>query len=135
LPVDVLLASAGRSVPAHLPGNVHQVSFVDGQAACAHARLVIHNGGSSTGYQALQAGKPVLGIPSNLDQYLASERICAQGAGLALRSGSLTEDKVTLAVERLLTEVSFRAGAERLSQVFLRHDAVENFRRFIAQTV
>jgi UDP:flavonoid glycosyltransferase YjiC (YdhE family) len=134
LSVDVLLASAGRSIPDCLPDNVHEVSFVDGQAACARARLVIHNGGSSTGYQALQAGRPVLGIPSNLDQYLASDRICAQGAGLMLRSGSLSEDQVITAVQRLLTDVGFRGSAERLRQIFLRHDAGENFRRFVAQT-
>jgi UDP:flavonoid glycosyltransferase YjiC (YdhE family) len=132
LPVDVLLATAGRPAPEPLPAHVHALPFVDGQAACARARLVIHNGGSSTGYQALCAGTPVLGIPSNLDQYLASERIDAQGAGLSLRSGGLTADAVTQAVRRLLDDGSFAEGARRLSTEFRVHDARENFRRFVA---
>jgi hypothetical protein len=44
LPQDVLLTTA----------NVHTIPFVDGSAARARARVVIHNGGSSTGYQALE---------------------------------------------------------------------------------
>lgn len=133
--VDVLLATAGRNVTQSLPKNVRAVSFVDGSAACARARLVIHNGGSSTGYQALSAGTPVLGIPNNLDQYLASERIDARGAGLALRSGSLQADAVSAAVGRLLGESQFRMNAERLRDSFSRHDVGENFRQFVGQTL
>jgi UDP:flavonoid glycosyltransferase YjiC (YdhE family) len=133
LHLDVLLATAGRSAPGHLPANVRAVPFVDGDSACARARLVIHNGGSSTGYQALLAGTPVLGIPNNLDQYLASERIDAVGAGLSLRSGSLTVEKVAHAVHRLLDEPSFAESARRWQSVFRAHDADETFRRFVAQ--
>lgn len=135
LPVDVLLATAGRTVAWSLPKNVRAVSFVDGSAACARACLVVHNGGSSTGYQALQAGTPVLGIPSNLDQYLASERVEAHGAGLTLRSGSLRTDSAVLAVERLLGEVQFRLHAERLRSLFSRHDAGEIFRQFVGEAI
>jgi UDP:flavonoid glycosyltransferase YjiC (YdhE family) len=135
LPVDVLLATAGRDVARSLPNNVRAVSFVDGSAACARAGLVIHNGGSSTGYQALQAGTPLLGIPSNLDQYLASERVDAHGAGLTLRSGSLRTDSAALAVERLLGEAQFRLHAERLRSLFSRHDARESFRQFVGEAI
>jgi UDP:flavonoid glycosyltransferase YjiC (YdhE family) len=132
LPVDILVATAGRSPPRDLPAHVHAVPFVDGQAACARARLVIHNGGASTGYQALAAGTPVLGIPSNLDQYLSSERIDGHGAGLSLRSGSLHEDAVADAVRRLLDDAKFAEQARRLQAHFTGCDARENFRSFVA---
>jgi UDP:flavonoid glycosyltransferase YjiC (YdhE family) len=135
LPVDVLLATAGRSLPDRLPDNVRAVPFVDGGAACARASVVVHNGGSSTGYQSLLAGTPVLGIPNNLDQYLASERIGALGAGLMLRSGSLTEDAVVTAVQRLLVEPQFRESAEGLRQAFSHHDAGANFRDFVGRSI
>jgi UDP:flavonoid glycosyltransferase YjiC (YdhE family) len=77
----------------------------------------------------------VLGIPNNLDQYLASERICARGAGLMLRSGSLTEAGVHAAVERLLQQPTFQEQAKRLQADFTRHDAAECFRRFVADVV
>jgi len=135
LPVDILLSTAGRACLATDPLSpaVRRLSFVDGDAACARARLVIHNGGASTGYQALAAGTPVLGLPSNLDQCLASERIDAQGAGLSLRAGSLTTERVQHAVHRLLEEVSFATQAKRLQRIFRTHDAAEEFRRFVAQ--
>jgi UDP:flavonoid glycosyltransferase YjiC (YdhE family) len=135
LPVDVLLATAGRPLPRNLPDNVRALPFVDGQSACARASLVIHNGGSSTGYQALAAGKPVLGIPNNLDQYLASERIDAQGAGLSLRSGSLDADEVEESLRRLLDEPTFAERAGRLRASFAAHDASESFRGFIENVV
>jgi UDP:flavonoid glycosyltransferase YjiC (YdhE family) len=135
LPVDVLLATAGRAAGDILPKNARATAFVDGGAACARARLVIHNGGSSTGYQALLAGTPVLGVPTNLDQYLASERICAQGAGMMLRSGSLDERRATSAVWRVLDEPEFRTHAERLKPWFHQHDACESFRRFVASVL
>lgn len=135
MPVDVLWATAGRACLPSLPPNVHVTGFVDGNAACATARLVIHNGGSSTGYQALLAGTPVLGIPSNLDQYLASERIDAEGAGLSLRSGSLDERKVRAAVTCLMEKSLFGEHARRLQRFFGAHDAAENFRRFVADVL
>jgi len=131
LPVDVLLATAGRDRFVNLPANVRAVPFVDGNAACARASVVIHNGGSSTGYQALATGAPVLGIPGNLDQYLASERIDQVGVGLSLRSGRLTVAEVRSSVQRLLSEPSFAHAARDLAQLFTRNDAASNFRSFI----
>jgi UDP:flavonoid glycosyltransferase YjiC (YdhE family) len=131
MPIDVLLASAGRELGQTLPANVRVVSFVDGAAACARARVVIHNGGSSTGYQALAAGTTVLGIPSNLDQYLASERIDQKGAGLSLRAGTLEAQQVKTALRRLLDEPAFTAAAESLADVFKKYDAAASFRAFV----
>ena len=131
MPVDVLLATAGRELRQTLPAHVRAIPFVDGAAACGRARVVIHNGGSSTGYQALAAGTPVLGIASNLDQYLASERMDRRGAGLSLRSGKLTAQQVTGNLQRLLHEPAFTDAAESLADVFKKHDAAANFRGFV----
>jgi UDP:flavonoid glycosyltransferase YjiC (YdhE family) len=131
MPVDVLLATAGRAMRERIPAHVRAVPFVDGAAACAKARVVLHNGGSSTGYQALAAGTPVLGIPSNLDQYLASECIDQRGAGLFLRSGMLTAREVTAKVQRLLEEPAFTDAAESVADVFKKHDAAAKFRAFV----
>ncbi len=135
LNVDVLLATAGKDPPKKLPGNVKVATYVDGAAACSKARIVIHNGGSSTGYQALAAGRPVLGIPANFDQYLATERIDAAGAGLMLRSGTLRRHDLAAAVNRLLHEPSFGEAAQRLKTVFSAHDAGKRFARFVDDVV
>ena len=73
----------------------------------------------------------MLGLPSNLDQYLASERIDQRGAGLSLRSGTLTARQVTANVQRLLDEPAFAVAAASLAEVFKKHDAAANFRALV----
>src|SRR5207302_1310294 len=58
------------------------------------AEVVICNGGSSTAYQALAEGTPVVGLPFNLDQYLAMTTIEQAGAGVLVRSGTATPAQV-----------------------------------------
>src|SRR6185369_15781182 len=88
--------------------------YLPGHLAARRADLVISNGGCTTSYQALAEGRPVLGIPSNLDQYLAMGAIEGAGAGLHLRAGSLTREQVRSALERLLGDATFRVAASRV---------------------
>ena len=111
LPLQVLLASAGRFQRVQLPANVHAAEFLPGDVAARRAALVICNGGSSTAYQALAEGVPVLGLPFNLDQYLSMAAIERAGAGRALRSGSAGADAIALAIERLLRSDTHHAAA------------------------
>jgi UDP:flavonoid glycosyltransferase YjiC (YdhE family) len=135
LPVDVLLATAARARPRSLPDNVRVAEFVDGAQACRRARVVVHNGGSSTGYQALAAGRPVVGIPHNFDQYLAAERIDRRGAGLHLPARSLTADAAAQAVARVLEEPGFASAAQELALRFAKQNALESFAAFAARTL
>jgi UDP:flavonoid glycosyltransferase YjiC (YdhE family) len=130
LRVDALLATAGRARLGPLPSHVRAVEYVDGAAACARARVVVHNGGSSTGYQALAAGRPVVGIPHNFDQYLASERIDAAGAGLHVPARRLSAAALRAALERALEEPSFASAAQDVAKAMARHDAARSFAAF-----
>jgi UDP:flavonoid glycosyltransferase YjiC (YdhE family) len=120
LGVDVLVATAGRARRLALPENERATDFVPGDLASRRAALVVSNGGSSTGYQTLAEGTPVLGLPWNLDQYLASEAIDRAGAGLSVRAGTATAEEIREAAARLLTDGSFAEAARRLSAEFLR---------------
>jgi len=133
LPVDVLLATAGRTSP-RLPVNVRAVPFVRGDLAARAARLVICNGGSSTGYQALAQGTPVIGLPWNLDQYLSMTAIAGAGAGVLLRSGTVTAADIRSVAERMLGEDELREGAGRAAVALRALDAPAEFRRFLADT-
>jgi UDP:flavonoid glycosyltransferase YjiC (YdhE family) len=70
LPVTVMAATAGRIRLESPPKNTFVADYLPGNDAAKRADLVICNGGSPTTSQALQAGVPVIGIASNLDQYL-----------------------------------------------------------------
>jgi UDP:flavonoid glycosyltransferase YjiC (YdhE family) len=116
----VMLATAGR---ASLQGDgktLFVAKFLPGLQACERARLVVCNGGSPTTTQALIKGRPVLGIASNLDQFLNMQAVEAAGAGICLRADALRWRSLVAAVDRLWSPparsaaASFAAAAVRL---------------------
>jgi UDP:flavonoid glycosyltransferase YjiC (YdhE family) len=135
LDVSVLLSTAGRNVPGDLPPNVFAARYLPGDRAAARSALVISNGGSTTGYQALAGGVPVLGIASNLDQFLAMTAIVASGAGILLRAGSLKEASVRDAVRSILSEPAFRLAAQTVADDFSHYDSAQLFDREISGLV
>ncbi len=133
---QVLVATAGRSTLSKLgalPRHVHVADYLPGHLAARRAALVVSNGGSTTGYQALAEGRPVLGIAANLDQHLAMTAIQEAGAGLLLRSGTLARKSLGAALERLVSEPSFTRAAGQLSEEFGRWNAPAAFAAFVAE--
>ena len=131
LPLRGILATAGRPAPKRLPTTFLHADYVPGDEVARRARFVITNGGSSSGYQALAAGTPVLGIPSNLDQYLAMQAITRWGAGLELRSGSLTPAQVRRAATRLCEDPELVRRARDLSSTLAAYDCHERFASYL----
>ena len=129
----MLIATAKRTSLSNLPAHIHVEPFVSGDEAARRASFVICNGGSSTGYQALAQGAPVLGIPSNLDQYLAMTAIEAAGAGVLLRAGTLSAQGVQQATEQLLGSTAPRNAAQAVARDFAAYDARSRFARFVEQ--
>jgi UDP:flavonoid glycosyltransferase YjiC (YdhE family) len=132
LPIRCALATAGRVTPSRVPSNVLLADYLPGALVARRSRFVITNGGSSTGYQALAAGVPVLGIPSNLDQYLAMQAITRAGAGVTLRSGGLTKEQVRKAAVRLLDAPACQRAAEGLAAHFATYRCHERFQSFLS---
>lgn len=130
---QVLVATAGRSDPGVVPDHVYVADYLPGELAARRAAVVVSNGGSTTGYQALSEGRPVLGIAFNLDQYLAMGAIEHAGAGLLLRAGNVDRDQIRVALARLVSEATFTQRAEDLRDDFARWNAVEIFRTFVAE--
>ena len=133
LPIDVLVATAGRGSIPSAPSNVHMTDFVPGDVAARRSALVVSNGGSSTGYQALSQGVPVLGIPSNLDQYLAMTAIENAGAGRLCRAGNLSLTGVRKAASELLSSESHRRAAVRIRDDFAKWSYADRFRAVVAR--
>ncbi|MBK8651741.1 MAG: AMP-binding protein [Elusimicrobia bacterium] len=134
LEVDLWVATAGRfSVPAS--ARVRVSDFLPGLEASRRAAVVVCSGGSTAAYQALAAGTPVVGIPSNNDQHLAMAAIERSGAGLSLRSDHVTPAAVRDAVKKILEEPRYRERAQRLSESFAAHDAPRRFVDFVREAV
>lgn len=135
LQLTVIASTAGSTLQRGRPpaGNVWLSDYLPGSAAAARSRLVICNGGSPTSQQALAAGVPVLGIASNMDQFLNMEGIVRCGAGAMLRADRLRRSALVESVTDCIGSDELRAGAQRLAEAFERHPAQESFRRFLAQ--
>jgi UDP:flavonoid glycosyltransferase YjiC (YdhE family) len=132
---QVLVATAGRakSKLGAVPRHVYVADYLPGHLAARRAALVVSNGGSTTGYQALAEGRPVLGIAANLDQHLAMTAIEEAGAGLLLRSGTLARQPLAAALERLVSEPSHARAAGQLKEEFGRWNAPAAFAAFVAE--
>lgn len=131
--VRVVLATAGRVEPSNLPANVECFDFVPGAEVARRAALVVSNGGSTTSYQALAEGTPVLGLPSNFDQYLAMTAIERAGAGILVKARQATSTGVRDAVARLLGEPGFRLAAGVLADRSRHLDSGAAFRDYVVE--
>ncbi|NCT82139.1 MAG: glycosyl transferase family 1 [Comamonadaceae bacterium] len=114
LPARLLVSTAGAAAPAHPPGNARLAGYLPGDAAALRSRLIICNGGSLSTQQAMAAGIPILGIASNMDQFLNMAPIEAAGAGLTLRADRLSAAAIRQAASALLRAEAASTAARRL---------------------
>lgn len=131
LEVTVMLSTAGVKLECALPDNVFVAPYLPGEEAAKRADLVICNGGSPTTHQALAHGKPLIGIAGNLDQYLNMQTLVGVGAGVCLRSGCLTPERLRQTVGQVMQNEEFRAVARSLAVTIEQNNGAANFRCFI----
>lgn len=127
LPVTVLAATAGNVDLSSVPANARVERFLPGEAAARRAALVVCNGGSPTCHQALSAGVPVLGIASNLDQFLNMDGILRTGAGALLRADRLQAGQLRSAASALLDDPACANAARAAAHTFATYDTNARF--------
>jgi UDP:flavonoid glycosyltransferase YjiC (YdhE family) len=133
--VTIVVATAGRWGTEFNHGHIFICEFIPGDIAARHAALVICNGGASTAYQALNEGVPVLGIPTNFDQYLSMTAIEEAGCGHLLRSGSLTAAKVRHAAKKMMDEPAYGEAARTMQKIFGQYNAADRFNVFLEKNL
>jgi UDP:flavonoid glycosyltransferase YjiC (YdhE family) len=133
LPVSIVAATAGRAKLNSTPANVFVSDYLPGQEAAARASLVICNGGSPTTYQALAAGKPVIGIANNIDQYLNIQGICSSGAAILIRSDGVEPLRLSRAVTNILSQPGYTQAAQRVAKIITSYDAIARFNEVIGR--
>lgn len=130
LPVRVLLTTGHGTDPARLgpiPANVHVEAWVPQRDILSSAAAVLCHGGSGTTFGALAAGVPLVIMPMFADQPSNARLVAAAGAGLVIQPHPSADPTVAAigaeeslearaAVERVLTDSSYRRGAARLAR-------------------
>lgn len=132
-PVTVIASTAGAPIPQTLSQNLRVADYLPGIEAAARANLVICNGGSPTSQQALACGVPVLGIASNMDQFMNMAAVVRSGAGEVVRADRVSARHIREAVVRMISEPDGRLGARRLALSFDELDSRQNFREFVSE--
>jgi UDP:flavonoid glycosyltransferase YjiC (YdhE family) len=135
LPVDVIASTAGRAEALRVPPNARVADLLPGDLACAAADLVICNGGSPSTYQALAHGKPVIGIATNMDQFLNMAAVEDAGCGRLLRSRLATANTVKRAVATASEGKSLAAKARRHSSALTVCAATEALAKIAFETL
>jgi len=118
----LIVSTAGRR--CHESRDDPQVTwmpYVDGALAARLSDFVVCNGGSATVYQALSEGKPVLGIPENMDQVFTMSYVQRYGAGILLSHRNVHTGAIQSAASRLLSS-DMQAKALQLSREIAAHD-------------
>jgi UDP:flavonoid glycosyltransferase YjiC (YdhE family) len=113
LPLErpIIVATAGRGGDLPRRPGLWATDFVSGEAIARKACAVVCNGGSPTCQQALVHGVPVVGIPSNLDQYLNMHYIERFGAGKLIRSDRASVTTIRQLARRALEDPRQRERA------------------------
>ena len=133
MPVTAMVATAAQIQIPTPPSHVLVTEMLPGIQAAKNSKLVICNGGSLTCYQALSAGIPVIGIASNLDQFLNMQAVERVGAGLTLRADRFSGPELEAAVQKALNDTGLRRRAAEAKKWCEKHVLSKGIRAFLAE--
>jgi MGT family glycosyltransferase len=132
---DVLVvAPTGGADPAvlgPLPANARAAAFVPHGALLPYTAAMVTNGGYGGVQTALSHGVPLVVAGVTEDKPEVAARVAWTGAGIRLRSAAPKDEDLRAAIDRLLAEPSFRAGAGRLRDAYARIDTGAQLLRLI----
>ena len=102
-----------------IEGQVYVEDFVDGDLVMKECDVVVCHGGNGTIYQALQQGKPIVGIPTIPDQEFNMRRVEALGVGkkLSLQDFNSSPEKLFRMVRHVATSDPCRINAQKVQKM------------------
>lgn len=115
--LTAIIATGGQAQGLEtIEGEVYVEEFVDGNLVMAACDLVVCHGGNGTIYQALQHGKPIVGIPTIPDQQFNMRRVKALGVGEALAPKTFADhpEKLFALARQVAEDSRCRDNAKRL---------------------
>lgn len=106
-------------------GKFHVEAFLDGDTIMDACDLVVCHGGNGTIYQALEYGKPVIGIPTLPDQEFNMRRVVAIGAGtlLNLKDFFKTPGKLIKNVDHVTGDRAILKTTHKIRRLLEKYDA------------
>ena len=101
-----------------IDGEIYVEEFVDGDLVMGECDVVVCHGGNGTIYQALQQGKPIVGIPTIPDQQFNMRRVKALGVGegMTLQQLQRSPEKLFHLVRQVATTPAYHHNAQKLRE-------------------
>jgi MGT family glycosyltransferase len=97
------------------PANFSIRRWVPQLELLPHVDAFVTHGGMNSANEAMYNGVPVVALPFFGDQPIVAGQVAAHGAGIVLDPHALDAKSLLVAVERLVTEPSFREAAGKIS--------------------
>ena len=126
LRLQVVMTTGRQRDPAALDlgdlgPNFRVESYVPQSDLLPEVAVMVTPGGSGGVLAALQAGVPLVVVPTEWDRPENAQRVVEAGAGLRIAPARCTPERLRAAVERVLSETSFRRNAQRLAGALARY--------------
>jgi MGT family glycosyltransferase len=120
-PVELIVVTGERADPAELgPGhsaaNVHLARWLSHGELMPRCDCVISVGGKATVLAALEAGVPLVLVPTTWDKPDNARRVTSTGAGVRLSARRCTPDALRRAVRRVLYDRRYREAAAAVAE-------------------
>jgi MGT family glycosyltransferase len=93
-------------------------SYVPQLALLGVVDAVVTHGGHNTTCEALAHGLPLVLAPIRDDQPIVADQVVRAGAGVRVKFGRVRAEQLGAAVDAVLDDPSYRAGAECVQQSF-----------------
>jgi len=91
-----------------------------------HAAVIVHQGGSGTTGQAMQAGRPQLIVPFGWDQPDNAARIVRRGCALTMARSRYTAERAARTLEQLITDPRFELRARAIQNEMQAEEALSS---------
>ena len=126
LPMQVIMTTGKNRDPAELDlgsiaPNVRVERWVPHSDLLPRTDVLVTTGGGGTVLAALQAGVPMLVVPTQWEKPDNAQRVVEAGAGIRLSPRRCTPRRLREAVEQILKDLSFHQNALQLAAIFKRY--------------
>lgn len=138
LDAQLVISLGGSGSPEslpELPGSPLVVSYAPQLELLKKATLTITHAGMNTTLESLTNGVPMVAIPIANDQHGIAARIAWTGVGEFVPLSQLSVPKLRAAIQRVLTEDSYKKNASRLQEAIRRAGGVSRAADIIEQAV
>jgi UDP:flavonoid glycosyltransferase YjiC (YdhE family) len=120
-PMEVIVTTGKDRDPDALDlgpisSNIHVTQWLDYRDLLPKCAVVVTMGGTGTVLAALQAGVPLVIVPTAWDQPDNAQRVVAAGAGVRLASRRCTPETLWAAVDQVLVQPRYRECARALAR-------------------